>query len=80
MKTAISIPDTIFKKAERVAHELGMSRSELYANAVAAFIEEKDEQSVIERLNNVYSGRSSAIDENLYTIQYRSLKLNEEKW
>jgi metal-responsive CopG/Arc/MetJ family transcriptional regulator len=80
MKAAISIPDAIFKKAEKVAHKLGMSRSELYTHAVASFIEERDEQNIVERLNNVYSSQSSTIDKDLYILQYHSLKLNGEKW
>ena len=34
MKTAISIPDEVFRSAERLAQRLGVSRSELYAKAV----------------------------------------------
>jgi metal-responsive CopG/Arc/MetJ family transcriptional regulator len=39
MKTAISIPDLLFDEAEKLAQRLGMSRSELYAKALAAYIE-----------------------------------------
>jgi predicted transcriptional regulator len=38
VKTAISIPDTIFEDAERLAKRRGWSRSELYARAVADFV------------------------------------------
>jgi metal-responsive CopG/Arc/MetJ family transcriptional regulator len=40
MKTAISIPDELFGAAETVAKRLGVSRSELYATALAAYIRE----------------------------------------
>lgn len=34
MKTAISIPDPIFAKAEKAARNLGISRSEFFTRAV----------------------------------------------
>jgi len=35
MKTAISIPDELFRRADELARKLGKSRSELYREAVA---------------------------------------------
>ena len=35
MKTAISLPDPLFKSADALARRLGVSRSELFANAMA---------------------------------------------
>lgn len=37
-KTAISIPDELFKEADRAAKRLGISRSELYAKALGEFL------------------------------------------
>jgi metal-responsive CopG/Arc/MetJ family transcriptional regulator len=34
MKTAISIPDTLFEQAEAYAEQHNLSRSELYAHAL----------------------------------------------
>lgn len=38
MKTAVSIPDPVFAEAEALAHRLGISRSNLYARALGAFV------------------------------------------
>jgi hypothetical protein len=38
MKTAISIPDDVFREAERAAKRLGMSRSELFTRAAVEFL------------------------------------------
>lgn len=38
MKTAISIPDDVFREAERAAKRLGMSRSELFTRAAIEFL------------------------------------------
>ena len=81
MKTAISIRDDIFEAAERTAKSLGMSRSELYARAVAEFIEQCSGDRVTERLNEVYGddGSSSDLDEALAAFQFHSLSA-EDKW
>jgi len=38
MKTAISLPDTLFRRAERVAKRRRLSRSELYRRAIEAYL------------------------------------------
>ncbi len=73
MKTAISLPDRVFEAAERLAKRLGMSRSELYASAVAEFVEQHRGQGVTEILNQVYSTEDSTLDPALQEIQARSL-------
>jgi len=38
MKTAVSIPDDVFEKAERHARRMGKSRSQLYNHALAEYV------------------------------------------
>lgn len=38
MKTAISLPDAVFRAAERQAKRSGKSRSQLYAEALAEYL------------------------------------------
>ena len=38
MKTAISLPDELFKAGERYAEKKGKSRSQLYAEALAEYL------------------------------------------
>lgn len=78
MKTAISIPDTIFEQAEAVAKELQMSRSELYTTALREFISEKQSAHITERLNEVYEAESSSLDPALVRLQASSLP--REEW
>ncbi len=54
MKTAVSIPDHIFREAERTARELGMPRSRLVARALEEFIGRYEKGRVTEKLNAVY--------------------------
>lgn len=80
MKTAISIPAPVFHSAEKLAARLGVSRSELYAKAVAALVDKHREELVTARLNEVYGpeGEGSELDEQLAALQSRSLA--REKW
>jgi len=38
MKTAISVPDEVFRQAEQAAKRLGVSRSELFTRAVREYL------------------------------------------
>ena len=76
MKTAISIPDVIFEEAERMAKSRGMSRSELYSNAVAEYVTSERYLGVRERLDAVYGGanaQDSKLDPALVRLQAASL-------
>lgn len=42
MKTAVSIPDDVFAKADRLAKQLQTSRSDLYSRALAEYIASLD--------------------------------------
>lgn len=54
MKTAISIPDDLFRAAERAAHRLGLSRSQFYQRAVLHFLERQTDAHITEALDRVY--------------------------
>ncbi len=78
MKTAISIPDSIFVAAERFARRLGISRSELYSKAVTAYIKEHRNDSVTEALNKLYNEEQSSLDPVVLSMQLTSL--SEDEW
>jgi len=78
MKTAISIPDPLFAAAERVADRLGISRSELYAKALADYVYRHREDQVTKALNNLYEHQPSSLDPVLKTLQFSSLP--KEDW
>lgn len=78
MKTAISIPNPIFEAAEQLAKELGVSRSELYATAIAAFVEAHRSENVTEKLNQLYAKETSTLDPVLSKMQ--AVTLEGENW
>jgi len=73
VKTAISLPDDLFRMAEAAARRLRVSRSELYARAIGEFLKQQDEGDITERLNAVYSRRPAKLDSGLHRAQMRSL-------
>lgn len=77
MKTAISLPDELFESADALAEELGMSRSELYATAVAEYLAKHRDEDVTRRLNRVYGDEPSGIDPDLRSAQGRSVSSSE---
>ena len=78
MKTAISIPDTVFDAADSLAKRMAVSRSELFRRAVEAYIEAHRHDRVREALDAVYTRESSAIDQDLAEMQAASLA--REDW
>lgn len=53
MKTAISIPDDLFERAEQLARTLKMSRSGLYTQAVREYVARHSEDAITAALNAV---------------------------
>lgn len=80
MKTAISIPDSIFEAADRLARRLGISRSELYAKAVSTYVERHRQEGITAALNKVYGAQSrdSQLDAVIRALQEASVP--REQW
>jgi len=78
MKTAISLPDPIFKAGERHASRFRLSRSELYASALKEYLARHSDEAVTESLNRVYSAEPSRLDPALRALQLRALAA--ESW
>jgi metal-responsive CopG/Arc/MetJ family transcriptional regulator len=53
MKTAVSIPDEIFEKAERMARRTRRSRSDIYAAALREYVARHSPDEVTEAMNEV---------------------------
>lgn len=77
MKTAISVPDPVFVSADALAKRLGVSRSQLYATALAEYIAKFQGGRVTERLDAVYGKESSRLDRRLARTQRRTLQRGE---
>jgi len=79
MKTAISIPDKTFQQADQLAKTLGLSRSELYATAVAEYLERRVAEQVTARLDAVYGAVDGRVEPRLAGSQARPAA-REDRW
>jgi len=55
MKTAISLPDSVYLEAEETARNMGISRSMLFQNALSDYLKKHNRSNITEKLNEVYS-------------------------
>ena len=78
MKTAISIPDKLFRAADDFARRTGMSRSELYSKAVDEYLAANRFQGIREQLDGVYGNTDSELDPQDALLQSSSIE--REDW
>jgi len=59
MKTAISIPDNIFKDIDKLSKELHRSRSQIITDAAREYIEKLKNERILKALNKVYAEKET---------------------
>lgn len=70
MKTAVSIPDDVFEKGEKAAKRLKMSRSELYAKALEAYVDAHTPDAITESWNAMLAEMApEEIEEDLRVVR-----------
>jgi hypothetical protein len=78
MKTAISLPDKLFHKADQLAKQQGLSRSELYARALEDYVEKQfSKETLLENLNRVYGEDPGELDPAFRAVVRRMFEDNE---
>ena len=77
MKTAVSIPDDVFKGAERLAKRTKKSRSQLYSDAVREYVLRHSPDEVTEALNRLCDVLESTKDEFVSAAARRTLQRSE---
>jgi metal-responsive CopG/Arc/MetJ family transcriptional regulator len=78
MKTAISLPDRVFREAERFARRVRKTRSRLYAEALAEYLARHAPDDITESMNQVCD-RIGAAPDTFNAKAARSL-LAKESW
>lgn len=63
VKTAISLPEPLFERADAFARQQNISRSQLFARAVEEFLRRHESQALLEALNRVYKDYSPTPEE-----------------
>ena len=74
MKTAISLPDTLYEDAEKTAKSMGIPRSQLFAKALEEFIIHHKKESITEKYNEVYSQISSSDSSKIESVNIINLR------
>jgi metal-responsive CopG/Arc/MetJ family transcriptional regulator len=78
MKTAISVRDPLFARAEKYAKREKISRSKLFSDAVEEYLEIREAGDLAANLNEVYSKEDSSVDPILFKMALVSLP--KEEW
>ncbi|MBF6592857.1 MAG: hypothetical protein IVW51_00240 [Thermaceae bacterium] len=77
MKTAISLPDKTFEEGEKLAQQLRISRSELYAKALEEYIRKHGLEAEVEAFNRALDGLDEEPDPALQAAARRTFEANE---
>ena len=82
MKTAISLPDDLFARAERTANQLGIPHSQLFARAVYEYLSRHDPESITARINESLEHENAGLDAALTNMQSKTInRINsDESW
>ena len=54
-KTAVSIDEDLFSRADSLARDLGVSRSQLYARALRSFMSQRENLQLLAEIDEAYS-------------------------
>ncbi len=74
----VSIPDELFDSAETLSKRLRLTRSGLYATALAEFLAKHRGRKVTERLDAVYGAEESRLETPLRRRQAQSVR--DDSW
>jgi metal-responsive CopG/Arc/MetJ family transcriptional regulator len=77
MKTAVSVPDDVFERAERLARSAGRSRSELYSAALREYVARHAPDDVTEALDRVSGQIDAPVDPFITAAGRRVLEASE---
>jgi predicted transcriptional regulator len=78
MKTAVSVPDEVFDRAERLAKRLRVSRSELYRRALVEYVTRHSPEEVTEAWDRTLRELGQPTDE--FTRRAARLVLERVEW
>ncbi len=77
MKTAISVPNEVFKRAESTAKRLKLSRSELYSRALSDYLARHTEDEVTAAMDTAIEKHGQPRDESVVQNGQRLLEASE---
>lgn len=78
-KTAISIDEGLFQKAEELSSKLQVSRSQLFSQAIEYLINRNESLEIIQKLNAIY-GSDTTEPSPIVKAAKKKMKSLVEKW
>ena len=82
IKTAISLQESLFEQVERIAQEMEVSRSRLFALAMEDFIRDYQDRKLLEAINQASAGLDDDPVEQarLRQIRHQNRRMVEGEW
>ena len=77
MKTAVSVPDDVFDRAERLARREGRSRSDVYSSALREYVARHSPDEVTDAVDRVVADIGAAADPFVSSASRRTLESTE---
>lgn len=77
MKTAVSLADDLFRRADQLARRMNKSRSQLYQEAITEYLARHDPDQVTEAMNRIADELDTNLDPFLTTVARQTLKKTE---
>jgi predicted transcriptional regulator len=77
MKTAVSIPDEVFEKAEHLARRMKKSRSQLFSHALEEYVDRHAPDRVTEAMDKVCAEIGNKTDSFVCESSRRTLEKSE---
>jgi metal-responsive CopG/Arc/MetJ family transcriptional regulator len=79
MKTAISLPDDTFRRVDRAAKRLGVSRSEFFVRAAESWLSALDGHGTTEAINHAIAGLQ-VVDHQFTDAAGAALAASDQNW
>jgi metal-responsive CopG/Arc/MetJ family transcriptional regulator len=82
VKTAISLPESLFERVEKLAREMKVSRSRLFVLALETFIQDYQNRRLFEQINEAYrdAPQTDAEQARLKQIRRQHRRVAEGEW
>ena len=77
MKTAVSVPNDVFERAERLARRSGRSRSEVYSAALREYVARHSPDEVTDALDRVVAEMDPSVESFVSESSRRVLEASE---
>jgi hypothetical protein len=80
IKTAISIDKSLYKKIEKLSHELDMPKSRIFSQAVEYIVEKKDNLELLKKINAAYPDKMDNPNSEYLKAAKKTYSTIVDKW